>query len=336
MFKRLVGFATLLLISLNSIAFADCTQSFEFGVGWRRDDLRWRANRLHESSVDAQVASHIHFEDINMYTAHAKGRWADSEYYVRLSAEYGLSDKGRAEEVFKIKSSLFDELSTGSDILRTSVSSPIKRRSEFYDFTGAVGYPFLVAGDCLMIVPLVGASFHRQRIRVKDDEESSFDSYFSFSSENVFFPTSDPILSSSSDEGDPFSSSSASNVASLFGISPERRTSVYRFTWWGPFAGVDIAWALDPCWTLFGEFEGHFLDRCHQKRKSHTAVSFVDHFHGKRWSYGFNGCVGTAFCMGDCWYATLVIDFKFMKSDQHYDELLWKSAGVNINLGCVF
>lgn len=318
----------LFYLFFNTFLTADCMSSVEFALGWRRDNLHWKANRLHESCVDARVASHIEFEDINMYTAHAKAKWADTAYYIRLSADYGLNDKGRAEEKFKIKSSLF------SDILSTHVSSPIKRRSEFYDFTGAVGYPFLVADCCLMIVPLVGVSFHRQRIRVRDDEESCF--CFSFSSSNLFYPSSSPTPSSSSDDLDPFSDSSATNVASLFGLSPCHRTSTYRFTWWGPFAGLDIAVALDPCWTLFGEFEGHFFDRNHQKRKSNTAVSFVDHFHGKSWAYGFNGTIGTTFCMGDCWFATLAIDYRFMKSKQHHNQLLWKSAGANISVGYIF
>lgn len=336
MFKRFF----LMMISVFSsfsLSALDCIQSVEFGVGWRRDFLDWKLKNIEESCVSATASSHIEFEKINYYTAHAKGHWVDSEYYIRASADYGLTDKGRAEERFKIDSSLIG----GS--FSTSVGNPIKRRSEAYDFSVAVGYPFMSCDNHFMFVPLIGYSYHRQRLRVKEECSSSFSSDFSFSSDNIFFPGESGSLSeilttdsSSSETFDPFSCTSPCNVAEIFGLSRKKSTDNYRFTWYGPFVGVDLAWALDCTWTVFAELECHFLDRCHRKRNSYTAVEFIDHYHAKHWAMGFNGTFGTTFYLGECWYSTLAVDFKYWNSDQKHDKLLWKSAGINITMGYIF
>lgn len=333
MFKRLMTCVSLIMVSVSSLSFADCIQSIEFGLGWRRDDLRWRIHCLEGSYVDAIASSNIHYKDVNYYTAHAKARWADTAYYIRLSADYGTTYKGWAEEHFKIDSSLI------GGCLGTEVNSRIKRRSEAYDFSGAVGYPFLFLDDCLMFVPVVGLSFHRQRLRVKEKEDScSFYSEFSLSSSNPFFPTSTPILSSSSSEFDPFSDSSPSTIASLIGFSPRKRTSNYRFSWYGPYVGVDMAYALDYCWTIFTELEFHFLDRCHRKRESYTAIDFIDDFHHRTWAMGFNGSFGTTFSMNNCWFSTLAVDYKYWRTNEGHkpDSVRWFSAGINMTLGYIF
>ncbi|MBA3722680.1 MAG: hypothetical protein H0W88_09810 [Parachlamydiaceae bacterium] len=339
LFKRLLILATFTLIGITSIGFADeCFQSVEFGLGWRRDDLKWKANRMEESSGSAVASSHINFKDIEMYTAHGKAKWAGSEYYIRLSADYGISDKGRAKDKFRLDaSSLF------SSEVGAHVSDPVKRRSEFYDFSGAVGYPLTFCECRLLAVPLIGFSYHRQRIRVKHrrHERSSFTSDFSLdSSSNPFDATSTSDLfssSSSSSEFNPFSDDSVSQLASLIGFHPKKRTSNYRFTWYGFYIGTDIAYALDSCWTIFTELEYHFYDRCHRKRKSFTAVDFVDEYHSEGIAHGFNGTIGTTFAMGSCWFSTIAVDFKWWKSNgKKQDSLQWKSTGINITLGYMF
>lgn len=331
MFKFLIQCILLFCTLQSSLGFAMCHQSVEVGVGWRRDNLKWRVKGLglDESCVDAKVFSHILFKEIDMYMISGKARWIDCGYYIRLAADYGRSEKGRAHEHFKIESPLL--LAARSGELSTHESNRIKRRSEAYNFNGAVGYPFTFYCCRLNVVPLIGYSYHRQRLRVKRHSEGCYSSFcknFSLSSVNPFLiPSSDP-LGDSSDSSccnssyscfNPFSSGSCSSesIASLLGFSAKRRTSVYRFTWFGPFLGVDLAYALDPCWTLFTELEYHLLDRCNRKRKSNTAVDFVDDYHAKGKAYGFNGTFGTTFYIANCWYSTIAVEYKCWRSTSH-------------------
>lgn len=341
-------FAILFAFVTSTATALDCNSSVELGLGWRRDTLEWDVSRLNESCVDAEAFSDIDFNKIDMYTAHAKAKWVGCDFYVRLSADYGLSDKGRAREHFGIASPYL-----GPYPLTIHVDNPVKRRSEFYDFSGAVGYPFTFCCNRWVVVPLLGYSYHRQRIRVKSHhDDSSFSSDFSLSSSNPFFPgDSSPSYSSSGPSGAPFWHSGSSSdsaifdpfscpseeIASLIGFSAKKRTSNYRFTWYGPYLGVDLAYALDHIWSLYTELEWHFLSNCHRKRDSNTAVAFVDSYHRKGWAYGFNGTLGTTFKICACWYGTLNVDFKWWRScSPHNDSVHWKSFGANATLGYMF
>ncbi|WP_068471308.1 hypothetical protein [Candidatus Protochlamydia phocaeensis] len=344
MFKSLVTLAACISTALTSLSFADCCQSLELGIGWRRDNLNWKLRHLDSYYVSADVDSHIHFKDVDMYTAHGQAKWVGSEYYIRLSGDYGTSQKGRAYEHFHMNSSLFYDY----EPIFVSTSDRIKRRSEAYDFDLAVGYPLEFCNCRLSVVPLIGFSYHRQRLRVKADHSSSHSS--SSSSSNYHLPSSFPydysgstfLVDSSNPFGypssysDPFSSPSDPWIPSAIGLSTVKRTSSYRFTWYGFYAGFDMAYALDPCWTLFTEFEGHFLDRCHRKRKSWTGVYFVDTYHRESWAYGFDAKLGTAFSMSNCWYGLITVNYKWWKGHAKRDELHWKNVGVDVGLAYEF
>ncbi len=339
MFRMLVTFATLIFTVLSSSTFADCCQSGEITFGWRRDNLKWKLNHLDSCYIPAHVKDRILFKDFETYTASTKLKWADSEYYIRFSAEYGLSEKGRAHEHFKIRSPLLDHP------VVVNTSDPIKRRSEVYDFNIAVGYPFNFFCCRLSAIPLVGFSFHRQHIRVKSDEyyccsysSCSYDSSnccdcgygssaFCVESHNPFaYPVSH----------DPFGSPSDPTIAGALGLCTPHHTSMYRFTWYGFYVGADIAYALDSCWTLFSELEVHFLDSCHRKRESWTGVYFVDDYHHKGWAYGFNGVCGLTYTFATCWYSTIAVDFNWWKGHSKHDDLHWNMVGAKIGLGYMF
>lgn len=358
MFRSLITLATLMgVLSASPVfAFCDkicsffssndscsgcsgtCCQSFDIEVGWRRDSLDWKLKDLHSSYVSGDVDDHIFFKDINSYTISGHAKWVSSEYYIRVSAEYGLTDKGRAHEYFKIDSPFL------YGPIRVETSDPIKRRSEVYDFDAAIGYPFAFFDCRLSVIPLIGFSFHRQHLRVKLPKESSYyyssyyyshftssSSFFSHHSSSSFFVSSDsPFIGFPS--SDPFSSPSDPNIASALGLSNPHRTSTYRFTWYGFYLGANIEYAMDSCWTLFWDTEFHFLDNCHRKRKSWTGVYFVDDYHEKGFAYGFNNSIGVNYYMCNCWYGTLSVDFDWWKAHSHRDELHWKKVGARIGL----
>ncbi len=343
MFKFLFKLATIAFTFTTSLGFAsgcyscfgNCYQSIDLGVGWRRDDLNWKLDHLHESKdscgnsyIPAKAKSHIEYEHIDMYTVHGRARWIGEAFFVRLYGLYGWTEKGRAEEHFKIKSPLLDELNGLNGIVSVHTSNPIKRRSEIYDFSIASGYPFQLHWCRLTAIPLLGFSFHRQRLRVKEKEDDSCSSSsFSIDSSNPFH------FQGSSD---PFSDRSDPQIAHVLGLSPEHETSVYRFTWYGFYAGADIAYALDPCWSIFTELEWHFLDRCHRHRESNTSVSFVDGYHHRGWAHGFNGTVGAIWDAGSCWYGVVAVDYKWWRGHSRHDDLKWDSVGINIAVGYLF
>lgn len=353
MFKSLVQFLTIFYTFASTILIAgcfddDCCASVDCSIGWRRDSLDWKTRRLDSSYISGHANSRILFKDINSYTLSAKARSVGSCYYFRCSAEYGLSDKGRARERFKINSPYLYHP------VRVETSEPIKRRSEVYDFDAAIGYPFVFCCCRMNIIPLIGFSFHRQHLRVREDKHfscssscsssdsccskhSSCSEFFDYhSSESFFVSSSNPFRSSPS--SDPFGSpsSSSSTIASALGLGNPHRTSTYRFTWYGFYLGTDIAYALDSCWTLFSEIEFHFLDNCHRKRKSWTGVYFVDDYHKKEWAYGVNALVGVTYYIANEWYTTLGVDYNWWKSDEKHDKLEWKKVGTKIGIGYMY
>lgn len=344
MFKFLFPLTALYFIALSSLCFSSCDQSFEVGIGWRKDNANWKLTDLHDSYISAEVDSHIIFKGIEFYTAYARAKWAGERFYIRLSADYGLSEKGRAKELFGMNSSYFC-----NDHVFVETNDPVKRRgSEVFDFDGAVGYPLSLCSCRWCVVPLIGFSFHRQRYKVKGPEHCSCCCYSSdygyfrpTCSSTDFYPatcySSYPF--GYSNDSNPFGSPSSSDprIPSELNLSTSRRTSNFRFTWYGFYLGADIAYALDGCWTIYSELEGHFLDRCHRKRNSWTGVHFVDDYHHEGWGYGFTTNTGTVFSMSNCWYATLSVDYRWWRTySSKHDKLSWKSTGVNAALGYSF
>jgi hypothetical protein len=349
MLKSLLIFTGLICATMFTNLFASCCQSVDVSVGWRRDSLDWKMKDLESSYIDADAKSHIHFHKIDSYTCSAKARWVDSFYYIRLSGEYGTTEKGRARELFKIHSPF---LRSPVDV---ETSAPIKRRSEVWDVDLAVGYPFSFLECRLSVISMIGFSFHRQRLRVKSNESHCCchsSSSSSCSSSSSTCPCSDYYSSCSSSSSlfklcssnhflsylssNPFSSYESPEIADALGLCTHHRTSMYRFTWYGFYLGADIAYALDSCWTLYTELEYHFFDSSNRKRKSWTGVSFIDSHHDKGWAYGFTGTLGVNYCWCDCWYGTLGVDFKWWKAPDEHENLYWRMVGAKIGIGYVF
>lgn len=171
MFKSFVAAVSLICGMASTFIFADCcldcNQTVDISIGWRQDDIKWKLKRIDSPYYYSEyVNSHINFEDINMYTINGEITWLGSEYYIRLKGDYGTTFKGRAHEDFLIKSPIL------CYPVRVHTSDPIKRRSEVYDFNGAVGYPLLFFCDRLSVIPLIGFAFNRQHLSVKGPEHS--------------------------------------------------------------------------------------------------------------------------------------------------------------------
>lgn len=318
-----------------------CVAEVDVELGWRKDDIKWKATDLKSHAVHATVNDKIFFEDLNSYTVGAHARFVSSDYYVKFSAEYGWTYKGRAHEHFEIKSPyLYGPISVHTN-------NGIKRNSEVYDFSGALGYPLSFCCSKFTIVPLIGFSFHRQHIRVKEKIQDS--SHYSggssyYSSESEFFSdhsSSDFFVSSynpftNSYFSNPFSEGSESGIAGYLGLKNPHRTSTYRITWYGVYCGADMSCILDENWALYWDTEFHFLDNCHRKRKSWTGVHFVDEYHKKSGAWGFNNIIGCTYNITCDWVADLSVDFDWWKADAKHDKMNWKKIEAQLGLAYIF
>lgn len=334
------------ILVLNSIFAAccgttdgGCCSIIDVNIGWRRDNLNWKTKDLCSSYLSADVDDKLYFKNINSYTIGGQAKWVSEHYYVRISGEYGLTDKGRAHEHFNIKSSdLFCPLDLDT-------SDRIKRKSEVYDFSGAVGYPFWFYNCRFTVIPLIGFSFHRQHLRVKEsDESSSGCSYPSPDNSCEFFNqhSSDSFFVDSSNDfrfdfsSNPFADQNDSNIARNIGLKSRHRTDTYRFTWYGCYIGADLAYACDGCWTLFWNTEFHLLDNCHRKRKSWTGVFCVDDYHETGGAYGFNNIVGVYASIANRYFTSLSVDFSWWKGHSRNDQLIWKKVGAKLGFAYAF
>jgi len=343
MFKLLFALTAILTgIVAHEAAFANCCEGacyrvVDLEVGWRRDYINWKTKDLCSGYLSGNIDDKLFFKDINSYTISGHAKWLAEHYYIRTSAEYGLTDKGRAHEHFDFRNCNL------CWPLNLHTSDPIKRRSEVYDFDGAIGYPFLFYKCHLCIIPLLGFSFHRQHLRVKESKDSSSCcdtptnpcQFFQCHSSSSFF------IDSCNDLrcdwcSNPFASESSSNIARNIGLINFHRTDTYRITWYGFYMGADMSYACDGNWTLYWNTEFHFLDSCHRKRKSFTGVFCVDDYHRTGGAYGFNNIVGFYGYIANNWYFTGSVDFNWWRAKSRHDEMVWKKVGAKLGLAYQF
>lgn len=314
MFQYFITLTTLLFILPSYICsdtdYNGCSnQSIEFGMGWRKDDLYWKIHNLRGDSSGSVLAldntnSRMEFEDVEMYTVNGRAKFVSDAYYIRFEADYGWTDKGRAEEHLNVSDSLHSFFA--------SLNNGIKRRSEVFDFSGAVGYPFMACNRRFEFIPLVGFSFHRQQLRVKNELDG--------------FQILPLELEEISDCASPVSFNSCGDLVYL---------SHHRISWYGPFVGIDLAVALNCDWSLWGEFEYHF-GRCHRKRESQFGVHALDHYRWTDYAHGFDGTAGTTILFCDDWFGGIYVDFKYWKSSDSDDKIDWKSVAISATLGYLY
>ncbi len=323
-------------------------QTLNLDVGWRRDNLTWKLKDLKSDDISGKVKDHINFRDINSYTVAFQWKWFSPDYYVRLSGEYGGSHNGRMHEHFKINSPVF------FGPITVETNDPIRRRSELYDIDGAIGYPFAFFDCRLSVVPLLGFSYHQQKLDVKMPEDYSSYGYYGYygkglrrrqhlrqslnnssSSSSFAVARDNPFVGFP--ESDPFSDSSDPTIAKALGLINFEETSHYRFTWYGLYLGADVAFAVDDRWSLFWYTEFHAFNSCHRKRKSLTGVDFVDDYHKKGYAYGFNNTLGVNCHICGFWYGVMVMEGNWWHTNSTTkDQLEWDKVGAKIGITNAF
>ena len=322
--KKIATNTFLYVTLLQTTLIANCDiQTFELGLECRRDDIHLETNKSNSNYCygKTKACSDIHFKDIDIYALTGRLRFMGQRYYVAINGSYGVSQKGRSNEEFSISNRyLFYK-----DHYNLHENSRIKKRSEFYDFDLVAGYPINFCGCKFSIIPLVGYGFSRQQISVNRNKHSCH-CFKIDSSCNEF-------CSSSIDN--PFESSSSSGIARQLGIC-QKGDSKYRFSWYGPLAGLNLLLSLDNCWSLYADAKWHFLCRAHQKRDSKTGVTFMDNYHSTKSAYGFDGLIGTYVTLCEDWYSTMEVRWKIFNSNHKNDDLSWNSISASLSIGYLF
>jgi hypothetical protein len=285
-------------LALNSKVEADT--SVQFGIGYRSDDINWRVQAPEE--VSPKTETHLNFRDIEIFTLQGKlkGVCGDCVYY-RADGQYGWILDGTVRESGQFATT--SQPDCGTTIVFGSTHNDIKR-NYVADFNIAVGYPLQQCWcPCLQVVPTLGFGYDTQRLRQKHHDR--FDDRL---------PHDCSPLDSDHHEGH----------------------SKYRFTFWGPFVGLDLALCHQECWNLYTELQYHFGTRARRERNSHIGDEFFDHYERTKRAYGVSLKFGSTYAFNCNLFADAYVTYKRFTSHQHHDSLSWRSIGIALDLGYIF
>ncbi|MBA3239417.1 MAG: hypothetical protein H0T62_13895 [Parachlamydiaceae bacterium] len=285
---------------------------FEIGVGYRQDSILWKMED--HGAVAPHVESDLHFKDLEIVVlgARFKGLLGES-FYSRASFDYGWIVDGTLREELNIENrhdtTHFDHNGVFTDgrYSKAVVHNRESGNSYVWDFNLAFGVPYQFGCEGLQIAPMIGFSYDRQHIKIRNKENlwAHPDRHFS-----------------SIETGDHAHNNCKSK-------------STFKTSWWGPWIGFDLSYVSDNCWTFFGEFELHG-GRVERDRNSSIGVSFFDRYDRTKCFWGTTTRLGTNYVLCDNWYLEGAISFSHWCSTSHRDDLYWSSGGVRIDAGYLF
>ncbi len=206
---------------------------FEIGVGYRHDNYKMdMAGFVLPSSNFLGSSQEIwrwKWNEVEIVESSATLRYTSClNYYVRMYADWGRIHNGEGH-----LDGFANEPGTGS-ISGSSISdekylhfSRIKNktnRGSVMDFSGAVGYQFRSNGRRCILTPLLGFSYHHQKLEFHHGKQVI----------DLFDPF--PVL----------------------GDIPDLHV-MYKPRWYGPFIGIDWEVQVDvPCVLIYGSAEYHW------------------------------------------------------------------------------
>jgi len=231
MFKWVLGgfffLATMAVCSGANAGTGGVNLDFGLWGGYRVDDLDWNiAGNAGGASPD--VLSELTWKDLEIHQLGADvklnvGRPATSLFaHGRAMLQYGWITGGENRD---------SDFNGDGRTLEWSRSINDAGDGDVFDL-GVGGGPglHLLSGE-LTVIPLVGFSWHRQDLRIRDG--------FQALSEPTLAPTG----------------SSPPPVGAISGLD-----STYEGEWRGPWAGIDLAWRPLERFAISGCFEYHWAD----------------------------------------------------------------------------
>ncbi len=305
--------ASLLSCSAAQAFWPEATDSsIEVGVGYRRDELKWKTHADFFGSSDSSysdssspfgVQSDLKWKNLKIWQIEARGEYVTCDnIYLRASGDYGwiVSGKNTDSDFFDFNEESQFEFS------RTHA----KTKGHVYDADVAVGYQFKLCDDSFSITPLVGYSWKGQHLK---DRHLRFASGFP-----LVFDGSESTRQSYSDSyySDYYSYSDSSYS------SGGRLNSRYHTRWNGPFIGFDLNYRFWCDWSLFLDYEYHFATY-HAKARWNLREDLPEGFHQRaKRAYGHVVDFGVRWDVCDCWTVALKGGFQYFKASHGHDRAL--------------
>ncbi len=236
--------------------------TFTFNTGYRSDDLDWNiAGNIYGNNPN--ILSELSWSDLNIHQIKAGGKVIVNEtFYLRCSLGYGWIFDGKNQD---------SDYSGDNRTFEFSRSNNDADDGNVLDVSLGVGYQFGQVSGMVIITPLVGYSYHEQKLRMTDG----------FQTIGV---TTGPFA----------------------GLN-----STYETEWNGPWIGVDLSFEINKKFTLFGAFEYHMADYyakanwnlrtdfAHPKSFEHTADGS-----------GIVMSIGGDYALNDQWFINVNIDYQ--------------------------
>jgi Protochlamydia outer membrane protein len=298
-----LAFTTAIAFSSN----AEADTSVQFGIGYRSDDVKHDIKIPHD--IAPETHSHLNMRDLEIVALQGKLKGICGEcLYYRADAQYGWILDGSARESDQFAIGIPSDHST--TIVSTRVHNDITR-DYVADFNFAIGYP-LQQCWCpnLQVVPTLGFSYDTQRVGFRHHHGPG-DGMDGFEIDHVI----------------------PDGLDLAYALSGRNN---FRATWWGPWVGLDLAMCHEDCWNLYGEFEYHFGTRARRDRATHGGYYHMDHYARTKSAFGYSLKVGSSYSFYCNWYADAYVTYKRFTSDEHHDELTWRTVGISLDLGYVF
>lgn len=297
--------------SSSEISWGCIQGSLQAGLGYRQDSIVWKVRDLEK--VNPSAATNTHFKDLEIVLVGAKFRGLLIEsVYTRASFDYGWIVDGNVREDLSVRqrheSVHFDNNGLLTEGCYNKAVTHNKEKSDSYvwDFNIAFGVPFGCLFEGFQIAPLVGFSYDRQQIRVRNKEcvYSTFECNF-------------PRIISCDDLCE----------------TPRRKNS-YKAAWWGPWIGFDFAYAMG-CWNIFGEFELHY-GRVERERNAIIGVQYLDRYSRTKTFWGTTTRLGANYMLNEKWYLEATLGYTHLTSSVHRDSLYFSSGTVRLDAGRKF
>jgi hypothetical protein len=178
--------------------FGDAQVELSLNAGLRTDDLDWST-----AGNGIDVLSELDWSDVESYQVSLTGGIQFRNHiYVRGGFDYASIDDGT------VRDSDYGLDNRGDEWSR-SVSDT--KGDELYDISGGAGYSFNFYQDRFTVTPLIGLSYHKQNLRIKNGTQ---------------------VVS----EANPFGTGDPPAVGPL----SSQLNSTYFARWFGPWLGVDL------------------------------------------------------------------------------------------------
>lgn len=315
-------FFSFIVISVPYAAAEDLPAGMSLSLGYRVDALDWNINGAgNQAGSEPNILSELEWRDMDILQLKARFNKTNRDgYYFRGSFSYGWAMDGENQD---------SDYAGDNRSLEFSRSLSDIDDSTVMDLGGGLGYTlFLGANEDIRLIPIVGYSYHRQELNMRNGNQILWNS----ANAAVY----NPGIVGSVPLG-PFSGLNSS----------------YDAHWSGPWLGVDLIMDLQTGSTFFARVEAHKAnyfaeanwnlrsDFAHPVSFEHEAdgygwvleLGWMKELSRHYWSWG----VTTSF---QSWSTDAGTDRTFFAdnsySEGRLNEVNWTSSNINFTLSKSF